>query len=167
MLVGSRILYVGLSLLYPSGSFSKALWSILMLSVDSAISFCGVGAISTVLLPNVFPETAQHTGSVRLLSFARAKSRWSKSSHLNWINNKPRARTDPALVITVLTPFWAAPTILEKIFIFNPGTRTIGNFTVQQTSCVSRAKNSRIPYAVPNMVLSAAALISIGGFILV
>ena len=53
----------------------KALWSMFMLTAGSAIGFCGTEAVSTVSLPNVFPEIAQHADSVRLLTFAMAKSR--------------------------------------------------------------------------------------------
>ena len=48
----------------------------LMLSVGNrATGFCGTEAVSIISLPNVFPETAQHADSVRLLNSAIAKSR--------------------------------------------------------------------------------------------
>ena len=87
-----------------------------MHTADSVIAFCGTKDVSTVPLPNVFPEVAQYACSLRLLSFAMAKSRGFKSSHtLSWIENKPRSMMDPALVNIVLTPFWAAKTV-EKYF---------------------------------------------------
>ena len=41
---------------------------------DSAIGFCGTEAVSTVSLPDNFPEIAQHADSVRFLSFEIAKN---------------------------------------------------------------------------------------------
>ena len=43
---------------------------------DRAIGFCGAEAVSTVSLPNAFPEIAQHADSVRLFSFEITKTRY-------------------------------------------------------------------------------------------
>ena len=61
--------------LYPTGPFSEALWSMFMLPDDIAIGFFWTEAVSTASLPNVFPETAQNADYVCLFPFSIAKSR--------------------------------------------------------------------------------------------
>ena len=76
-------MYIGRSLLCPTEQFPKVLWSIFRYTADdSAMGFCGTEAVSTVFLPNVFPEIARHADFVCLLSFEIAKSRLSKLSDL-------------------------------------------------------------------------------------
>ena len=162
VLVGSWILYVRLPLLFPTEPFAKALWSMFMLTTDSAIGFCGTEAVVTVSSPNFPPEIAQHVDSFRLLPFAMAESRWSKLSDLvNWIHDEPRSVMDPAFVNTVLKPL-SCRYIRKQIYL-QPRNKDYWQF--ESPTDVSRTKTSMIPCAVPNRVLPSASLIFVGGFI--
>ena len=62
----------------------------------------------------------------------------------------------------VLTPFFAAAE-LENIFIFGPGTNTIGSLTVlKASSSVPRTTTSDKPCAVPYSTLFPAVVIFMG-----
>ena len=76
----------------------------LTLTADSAIFWGGTEAVSTVSLTHISLETVQKADSICLVYFTMAK--WSELSDLvNCIENKPRPRNNPPLIITVSTHF--------------------------------------------------------------